>query len=322
MNFIAPEQVAIYFINFIFLFFLFIILKTSFEMIYKFDFNSSTSYQYKLEKRNVLISTIVSFFIIIKVLLIFFFMYFIDSLSPSIPGAMCAVGVLNSTPYGAYLVVVKILVIFMLGYWYYINKFDLKNYGFKFTKLKYKFLLFISVFILLEFLTEIDLFNSISPEKIVSCCGSVFGGEVKRFSTFLFDLENHISVFLFLITLFLLILFFLLKRYLLFSIFTIVFLIVAIYSLIDFFGLYIYELPTHRCPFCMLQKDYFFVGYILYFLLFFGSFYGSNIILLRNIADLSTKKRWFKLSFIYLCLYSFIVIAYVISYYLRRNAWL
>jgi len=133
MKFIAPEQVIIYFIDIVFLSYL-LYMENIFEMVTKFDFNSSTSYQYNLEKKNILISTIVSFFIVIKVLLLFFFTYFIDSLSSSIPGAMCAVGVLNSTPYGAYLIVLKIVIIFMLGYWYYINKFDLKNYGFKFTK--------------------------------------------------------------------------------------------------------------------------------------------------------------------------------------------
>ncbi|MCD8478146.1 MAG: hypothetical protein LRY68_09925, partial [Sulfurospirillum sp.] len=39
------------------------------------------------------------------------------------------------------------------------------------------------------------------------------------------------------------------------------FLFFAIVSLILFFSTYVYELPTHHCPFCLLQSDYYGVGY-------------------------------------------------------------
>ena len=45
-------------------------------------------------------------------------------------------------------------------------------------------------------------------------------------------------------------------------------------SLVSFIGVYIYELPTHRCPFCVLQRDYGYVGYALYLALLGGSVLG------------------------------------------------
>ena len=45
-------------------------------------------------------------------------------------------------------------------------------------------------------------------------------------------------------------------------------------SVVSFFCLYFYELPTHHCPFCLLQKEYGFVGYVLYAALFSGAVAG------------------------------------------------
>jgi len=45
-------------------------------------------------------------------------------------------------------------------------------------------------------------------------------------------------------------------------------------SLISFICLYFYELPTHHCPFCILQKEYGYVGYALYTTLLGGGVTG------------------------------------------------
>ena len=45
-------------------------------------------------------------------------------------------------------------------------------------------------------------------------------------------------------------------------------------SLVSFIGMYAYELPTHRCPFCVLQGDYHHVGYALYLALLGGAVLG------------------------------------------------
>jgi len=322
MNFVASEQVIIYFINLILIFFSVIFLNTSFTMIKKFDFSSSSTFQYNLEKKNTLISTVVSFLILLKIPMLFFFLHLLDSLSPLIPGAMCAVGVLNSSPYGAYLIILKVIVLFILGYWFYINKFDLQTYGFKYTKLKYKLLIFVTFLIILEFLLETNLFNNISPEKIVSCCGSVFGGQPRQFSTFLINIKDSLSLLLTIIAFVAMTLAFFLKKYRLYGFISFFFLLIAIYSLIDFFSTYIYELPTHRCPFCILQKDYNYIGYVLYFLLLFGTFYGSNCFVLSHFIEKKSKKVWITVSYIMCLGYMLIIFAYVLKYYISNGVWL
>lgn len=322
MNFIAPEQVVLYLIDIVFLLFGLTTLGISYQMITSFDFNSSTSYQYNLEKKNILVSNIVTFLIFFKIPLLFFFLYFIDSLAPTIPGAMCAVGVLNSDRYGAFLIILKVVNIFLLGYWYYINRFDLRTYGFIYTKLKYKLLIFVILMVVLEFLLEFRLFNSISPTKIVSCCGSIFGGEVKSYSLLWLDFGDRfllISTFGVFILLGLSYIFKIFKFYGVLSIF---FLIVSVYSLIGFFSPYIYELPTHKCPFCILQKDYYYIGYLIYFLLLGGSFYGSNLLVLSKFLNDTLRLKWCKISFYLFTIYLLVVSSYVILYFVRNGVWL
>jgi len=41
-------------------------------------------------------------------------------------------------------------------------------------------------------------------------------------------------------------------------------------AILSFISVYFYELPTHHCPFCILQKEYGYVGYPLYLTLFGG----------------------------------------------------
>jgi hypothetical protein len=53
--------------------------------------------------------------------------------------------------------------------------------------------------------------------------------------------------------------------------------IVAAASLVSFICLYFYELPSHHCPFCILQKEYGYIGYLLYAALLGGAISGLGI---------------------------------------------
>jgi hypothetical protein len=49
---------------------------------------------------------------------------------------------------------------------------------------------------------------------------------------------------------------------------TLCFLLVALVSVVTFISVYIYQLPSHHCPFDMLQHHYHYIGYPLYISLF------------------------------------------------------
>jgi hypothetical protein len=66
--------------------------------------------------------------------------------------------------------------------------------------------------------------------------------------------------------------------------------IVSILSIFSFISLYYYELPTHHCPFCILQKEYGYIGYPLYLSLFAATVSGMGVGVLtpfRKIESLS-----------------------------------
>jgi disulfide bond formation protein DsbB len=125
----------------------------------------------------------------------------------------------------------------------------------------------------------------------------------------LFVIDSKIYAVLFYFVFLLLLITYILNKRLLFSLLGVVFLVVAIISLILFFGIYIYELPTHHCPFCFLQKEYNYVGYLLYFLLFLGSFFAIS----------SELENYMKRALLLLSFYMILVSYYVISYYIRNG---
>jgi hypothetical protein len=48
-------------------------------------------------------------------------------------------------------------------------------------------------------------------------------------------------------------------------------------ALVSFICLYFYELPSHHCPFCILQKEYHYIGYALYATLLGGTVGGLGV---------------------------------------------
>lgn len=52
---------------------------------------------------------------------------------------------------------------------------------------------------------------------------------------------------------------------------------VSLAAIISFISIYIYELPTHHCPFCIVMEEYGYIGYLLYLPLFGGAVTGTGI---------------------------------------------
>jgi hypothetical protein len=70
--------------------------------------------------------------------------------------------------------------------------------------------------------------------------------------------------------------------------------VVSIASIISFISLYFYELPTHHCPFDLIQKDYRFIGYPIYITLFGGVFFGMIAGILEPFKKISSLKMTIK----------------------------
>jgi len=247
----------------------------------RWNFQSSSAYQLALERKTYLISTIMNYvlgFLIISAML---FIYTVEDIHRLFVGAMCATGSLNANAVGWSALVVKIAVSFMAGLWLVLNYLDQKAEDYPLVRLKYGLLVILLPFVLLDSYLQLKYFLGLDPDIITSCCGSLFNESDGSVASSMAGLpvQSTMIVFYSGSTIMLLVALFCLFRHeaflrYLFSIIAALFLFVALASVVSFVSMYIYELPTHHCPFDIIQKGYNYVGYPLYISLFCGIFFG------------------------------------------------
>jgi hypothetical protein len=299
---------------------LFIAFVATVGLLRRWDFHAFTSEQFSLENRSYLVMTIIFFVLLLKMLLLPYFIYTIDMLSDLIPGAMCGAGVIKANSYGNPLLVLKIMVLFFSGIWLSLNRIDLQERSYPHTRLKSWLYLFVFLLLSIEFGLDLLYFTHIETTNPVSCCSVIFGQNGGA-NTLPLGLDIPKLLLLFYL-LYALILLTVMNGLTLLSLFSgLLFLPVAYYAVVYFFGTYIYELPTHKCPFCMLQNHYYYVGYLIWGTLLLGTFYllDSTIMQLFFKHPSAKLKR---ISLLFLTLFVLLCSAYVGVYYLKNGVWL
>ncbi len=317
---LSPEILAILILDFIFIFFAIIAFILSIKIFLGWDANSTTKKQYRLEKQSFLTAIIIKYIFIVKVPLFLFFIFTLDKMSNVIIGAMCAAGVVDATPYGIYLFIFKIMNLYFFGYWLVIHNEDIKYETQPYTRLKFGIFIGIFFLFIVELILEWLMFSSINIDKMVSCCGTLYSSSSTSSISIIFHINKTLLLSIFYGNFLFIYIFYLLRKKYLFVIANILFILTAISSLIVFFGTYIYELPTHHCPFCFLQSDYYYVGYLIYTLLFIGTFYG----IITGFVEKSkgNKIENYKISVIFNFLYVILVSLYPIIFYIKNGVWL
>ncbi|HIO90910.1 MAG TPA: hypothetical protein EYG69_03975 [Campylobacterales bacterium] len=313
---LSPEVLTLQLLNILFLIFGGVALWLSVNIYLKWDINSTNPLQYKLEKQSFLASTIIKYLFAIKLPLFLFFIFTLDKISTLLTGAMCGAGVVDATSYGTPLITLKILNIYLFGLWLSLHFVDIKQITLPKTKLKFGLFIVLFSLLLLEIVVEYLMFNSIEIDKMVSCCGTLFSTSATSTMSNIFAIDSSILLSIFYGNFILLVLFYKIKPKYLFGLFNLLFIIISLLTLITFFSTYIYELPTHHCPFCILQKDYYYVGYLLYTTLFIGTFYGIKS------EFIESNQKDYKISLIFNFFYIVIVSLYVVIYYLKNDVWL
>ncbi|BDY12423.1 hypothetical protein [Hydrogenimonas cancrithermarum] len=321
MNLLSPDVIAILLLDGILFLFALIALAISVQIVRKWDRNATTPLQYALEKRAYLVATIIEYIFYLKLPLFLYFIYTLDNLSNILPGAMCAAGVTNATVYGLPLFVVKILDLYLFGFWIVLHRIDMKKPDYPFTKMKFWFFILIFPFFTLEVVLEALHMGGINPHVIVSCCGTLFSAAKSSAVSAFITLPTPLILGLFYGNFVLIAVAWLFKRAFWTALFNLLFIPVAIVSLIAFFSTYVYEMPHHHCPFCLLQSDYHYVGYFLYTFLFGGTFYGIAAWIAEKLGY-GTVRGWLNRSIVLDTLYLFVVSYYPISFYLKNGVWL
>ncbi len=317
---LTPEVLAIFILNALFAFFAIIAFILSINIYTKWDLNSVSQSQYKLEKQSYLAATIIKYIFIIKVPLFLFFIFTLDKISNVLTGAMCGAGVVDATEYGTPLFILKIINLYIFAYWIALHNEDMKHENQPYVKQKFGFFILTFFLFMGELILEGIMFGSIEIDKMVSCCGTLYSSSSTSAISSIFALDTTLLLSLFYGVFLLIVLFYFIKNRYLFAISNIFFIIISLVTLIVFFGTYIYELPSHHCPFCFLQSDYYFVGYFIYTFLFIGTFYG----LIVGFIDSSqhSRDKSYKISLIFNTLYVILLSSFVIIYYIKNGVWL
>ena len=292
----------------------------SISIIKNWDYSKTTQTQYKLEKRSYLVILIITFTMIIKIFLLPYFAYSIDILSHIVPGAMCAAGVIGANEYGQPLLGFKVILLFFIGIWMILNTLDLKEKTYPYTKKKFWFFIFIFALIVIETSLDILYLTNISTQEPVLCCSVIFGASSTG-GQIPFNLNIPMLLVIFYLLYFLSIFVNIQKNPYLNILVNILFLYISYYAVTYFFGTYIYELPTHKCPFCMLQHEYFYIGYFIWGSLFLGVFYAFAYSALKLFVNKSLNYT-LKYSLIFNTLFVFICTFYVLKYYFENGVFL
>jgi hypothetical protein len=250
------------------------------SVLRNWDLTSGSELQLGLERKTYLISTLVSYAFGFQLLSLFLFVYTAEDICHLFVGAMCAAGTLDANPYGYPALLLKIVDFLLAGIWLIVNYVDNKAYDYPLIKKKYLLLLLIMPLMLCETGLLIRYFQKLSPNIITSCCSTLFSGESGGSGADLEIMSNRVMVVLFSVAMGLTLItgftvYFRRGRggYL-FALLTGGTFVISIMALISVLALYFYELPTHHCPFCILQRNYNFVGYPLYLALFGGGVTG------------------------------------------------
>jgi hypothetical protein len=252
------------------------------RILRNWDMKSGSELQLALERKTYLISTIVSYGFGFQLISFFLFIYTADDLCVFFVGAMCAVGTLHVNSFGYPTLILKIVNFLLAGTWLIMNYADNKAYDYPLIKTKYSLLLLITPFVLAEMVLQLLHFLGLHPNVITSCCGSLFSAEVPGAAAGLIFFQSIPMKIVFYSVLAVALMsgvyfYRTSKGGYLFSLLGTLSFFVSIAALISFISLYFYELPTHHCPFCILQKEYGYIGYVLYALLLSGALSGIGV---------------------------------------------
>jgi len=260
------------------------------RILMRWNLSSGSEVQLALERRTYLISTMLAYALGFELISLFLFVHTAEDLHSLFVGAMCAAGTFYVNPYGYPALIAKLALFVLAGVWLIINRADNHCPDYPLIRVKYAWLLvMLPVAIASTALTWLFL-TGLRADVITSCCGTLF-------SLGLPDVKDEISLSapesyarhaLYASSALALCsgayCYFRGRLGALYAASSLMMLLSGMTALIVLVSPYIYELPTHHCPFCMLQSDYDYIGYLIYAFLIGGSVTGMGAGLLGYLS--------------------------------------
>ena len=259
---------------------LFVTLRAAFTAVrvVKFwDQSADTVLQIRLESEIWLSSSLMQYGLFLQIFSLFLLVITADSFAPMLPGAMCATGSFLANPYGMMALGLKLISVFFYGFWIVLHRLDIKSPLYPLVRLKYMYLLFLCPLLLADISFQTLFLEGIHPDIITSCCGVVFQEPTAGVTGLSQEMASFTTVLIFYGGC--LLLFLAAWRDFPFShfltvIFSSVLFPAGLWIVTTYISPYVYAMPHHRCPFCLLHAEYLFVGYPLFISLYLASFGG------------------------------------------------
>ncbi len=315
------------------------ILTTIFKIIKKWNTSSSDETQINLERRTFLVGAVLELVLLFQSFSLIAFLITINEHIPSLlRGAMCATGALEANQYGYPLLYLKIGSLFIYSSFLFLHFFDKKEPTYPLTPQKYYLVFPAFLCVSTELILMLLYFWNINPDLIATCCSVSFFSQEVNGINFLSSsefLNEGIITWIVTGSIF--------GVYLIFNLFKsnksykinraskrslfsnlllfvngILYIVLSVYVLKFFFVKYIYGLPSHLCLFDIFFQKYNYIGYLIFFNLFFlGLFLINKLIfeLVKTRLNTDYSSFWNKyrkatlffwiLSWLIPCLYYF-----------------
>ncbi|MRR15001.1 MAG: hypothetical protein EG826_00945 [Deltaproteobacteria bacterium] len=265
------------------------------QILRHWDIQSGSEKQLLLERRTYLISTLLAYLFGFQLVSLFLFVFTADEIRSLFTGAMCAAGSFNLNRWGYPALLLKAFNFILAGLWLILNYADNRAYNYPLIRKKYFFLVLLTPFLAAEAVLQAKYFFALHPDIITSCCGSLFstgnaglGGrlaalpegpsKIALFAAFILTAGSGIlSLWRG-------------KGIYFFAIASGIFFLFAAAGIVSFVSIYVYELPAHHCPFCILHSEYQYIGYPIYVALFAGVICGIGTGVLAPFRHIESLK--------------------------------
>lgn len=249
------------------------------RLLRHWDPASGSERQIALERRTYLISTLVGLSLLLGLPGLALFVHNADAMAPFFTGAMCAVGSLKANAWGMPALSTMLAGFFLAAAWLVLNHLDSLGWDTPLIRGKYRLLLVLAPLAAMQAGFLWLYYLNLNPEIITSCCGSLFGPAATGTAAELAALPVARAMPLFfagwLLTLAAGAAFLAWGRFgRLFGLLAGLHFPLALTAIVAFIAPYIYEQPNHHCPFCLLQAEHGYAGWVLYLPLFLGTAAG------------------------------------------------
>lgn len=293
---INPAIIGLSLCSVIVLFFLIYASGVGVQILRFWDIASGEEQQLLLEKKTYLISTILYYVMACELFSLFLYVFIAEENHDLFIGAMCAAGTLNVNGYGYPTLMARLASFLLCGVWLVVNYADNSGFDYPLIKFKQVFLFGITLLVIIETVLQFNYLLRLEPEIITSCCGTLFNDDAENIAGDIIRLPvRGTQVAFYLLTVLTLLAggyFFLKgKGAVRFSFLSTALLVVSLGALLSFISVYYYEEPMHHCPFCLLKKEYFYVGYALYSTLFIAGIAGVGVGVLQPFCNRSSIKE-------------------------------